>query len=96
VKRPISDEPGFEGALHLTQDLPRWRARWGADITLGQTAVNYLFDEIKADRVGTRLALFAELRPTPAGTSGSTPTISPTATSTAAANNTKACAERRR
>ena len=66
VKRSISDEPGFEGQLHLTQDLPRWRARWGADVTLAQSKVNYLFDEVKTDRVATRLALFAEYRPTSA------------------------------
>ena len=66
LKRPISDEPGFEGQLHLTQDLPRWRARWGADVTLAQSKVNYLFDEVKTDCVEARLGLFAEYRATPA------------------------------
>jgi outer membrane receptor protein involved in Fe transport len=64
LQRPISDEPRFVGQLHLTQDLPGWRARWGVDLALAQTKVNYLFDEVKTDRVAARLAVFAEYRPT--------------------------------
>ncbi|MBX3484097.1 TonB-dependent siderophore receptor [Phenylobacterium sp.] len=66
VSRGISGEPDFQGAIHLTQDLPRWRARWGVDAVLAQTKVEYLFNEVKTDRVDTRLGLFAEYRPTPA------------------------------
>ncbi|MBL8555432.1 MAG: TonB-dependent receptor [Phenylobacterium sp.] len=66
VSRGISGEPRFEGVVHLTQDLPRWRARWGVDAILAQGKVEYLFNEVKADRVDARLGLFAEYRPTPA------------------------------
>lgn len=64
--RRISGEPAFEGALHLTQDLPAWRLRWGADVALARTEVEYLFNEVKLDRTAARVSLFAEYRPAPA------------------------------
>lgn len=66
LQRRISGEPGYVGQIHFTQDLPRWRARWGADLALAQSKVSYLFDEVKTDRVAGRLGVFAEYRPTPA------------------------------
>lgn len=64
--RRISNEEPFEGAVHFTQDLPAWRARWGVDAVLAEEEYEFRFDEVKHERVQTRYGLFAELRPAPA------------------------------
>jgi outer membrane receptor protein involved in Fe transport len=64
--RAISDEPTLEGAVHFTQDLPAWRARWGIDATLAEDKPEYRFDEVRHDAAQARYGVFAELRPAPA------------------------------
>lgn len=68
ASRRISGEPAFEGTLQLSHDLPAWRLRWGADVALATSDLTYLFDEVKRDRIDTRLSLFVEYRPAPAWT----------------------------
>lgn len=61
--REISEDLPFEGEVRYSQHLPRWNARWGATLTAASREREYAFDEIRTDRLGTRLDLFAEFEP---------------------------------
>jgi outer membrane receptor protein involved in Fe transport len=59
----ISEEEPFEAELHFLQSLARWNARWGIDLTLPTQEREYHFDEVRTDRLGTTLNIFAEYEP---------------------------------
>jgi outer membrane receptor protein involved in Fe transport len=61
--RMISEEEPFEAELHFLQSLARWNARWGIDLTLPTQEREYHFDEVRTDRLGTTLNIFAEYEP---------------------------------
>ena len=63
--RTISGDKPFEAALHFSHDLTRWNTRWGIDLTFAEKEREFHFDEIRTDRVGTELDLFAEYQPRP-------------------------------
>ena len=65
LRRAISDEQPIDGEVHLTDDLPRLNARWGADLILGTVKYEYRFNEFRRSVVGNRLSLFAEVKPAP-------------------------------
>ena len=56
--RAISGEHPFDGELHFSQDLPRWRLNWGLDSTIGYVERFYRFDEIDTNRKGTWNSVF--------------------------------------
>ncbi len=62
--RSISFDPPISGAVHFTQDLPRRKLRWGIDLTLGTRKREFRFNEIRTARVGMRLGVFVEYKPT--------------------------------
>ncbi len=64
--RPISEDQPREIELHFSQQLPRARLRWGADLKLASDSREHYFDEIRSERLGTRLDLFAQFEATPA------------------------------
>lgn len=64
-QRRISKDKPLEGDVHFTQDIPGKPLRWGADIKLGETEFEYRFDELRRERVRTRVNLFAEYKPNP-------------------------------
>jgi outer membrane receptor protein involved in Fe transport len=68
ILRPFSGEEPQEGALGFTQDLPRWKLRWGGEYDLAASEVDYRIDEVDSRHHPSRLRLFAEFRPSPAWT----------------------------
>ncbi len=64
--RAISGEANRTGSLQFTQDLPAWRVRWGADLSLPEVTPRAMFNEVRRDQVQPRLGAFVEYRPTPA------------------------------
>jgi outer membrane receptor protein involved in Fe transport len=40
--------------------------RWGVDATLASAAREHYFDEVRTERLGTRLDVFAQYEPSPA------------------------------
>jgi outer membrane receptor protein involved in Fe transport len=64
--RPISEDVSREAVIHFSQQLPQVRVRWGIDATLASTAREHFFDEVRTERLGTRLDVFAQYEPTPA------------------------------
>ena len=63
--RPISGEHPFDGELHFSQDLPRWRLNWGLDSTIGYVERFYRFDEIDTNRKGTWNSVFVVYKARP-------------------------------
>ncbi|MEO7025925.1 MAG: TonB-dependent receptor plug domain-containing protein [Caulobacteraceae bacterium] len=63
--RPISSLHPFDGELHFTQGLPRWKATWGFDVLSQWQEVAYRFDEIDIDKLKTYVDFFAEYKPQP-------------------------------
>ncbi len=63
ARRAISGVTYLDGEAHLTQDLPRLRARWGVDLVLPETKPQFRFDEVRDERVGARWSVFAEWKP---------------------------------
>ncbi|HEY3813421.1 MAG TPA: TonB-dependent receptor [Caulobacteraceae bacterium] len=63
--RPISGLHPFDGELHFSQDLPRWRLNWGIDSTIGYTERYYRFDEIDTNRKKTWASLFVVYKARP-------------------------------
>lgn len=63
LQRRISEDEPFEASAHFSQQLPFRGSRWGVDVTFASEETEYQFDRIQTDRLGTRLDLFAELRP---------------------------------
>lgn len=66
ASRPISEDLSREVAIHFSQQLARAAVRWGIDATLASAAREHYFDEIRTERLGTRLDVFAQYEPTPA------------------------------
>lgn len=64
--RPISEDLSREVAIHFSQQLTRTRVRWGVDATLASAAREHYFDEVRTERLGTRLDVFAQYEPSPA------------------------------
>ncbi len=62
-RRAISEDMPFEAALHFTQDLAQWRARWGFDVELARESQEFFIDEIRTERLGTMVNVFAEYEP---------------------------------
>lgn len=64
--RPISEDLSREVAIHFSQQLTRARVRWGVDATLASAAREHYFDEVRIERLGTRVDAFAQYEPSPA------------------------------
>ncbi|MBW8743604.1 MAG: hypothetical protein JF628_04540 [Sphingomonas sp.] len=64
-KRPISNQKPVEFTANFHQDLPRWRAAWGAKLDTGWKTSTYLFDEVDWNRTSASLTLFADYVPRP-------------------------------
>lgn len=65
-ERPITGDKPRVITVHFTQDLPLWNTHWGVDVELAASSREFRTNEIKTDRVGTMLSLFAEYEPSPA------------------------------
>jgi outer membrane receptor protein involved in Fe transport len=63
--RPISEDLSREVAIHFSQQLAWVRVRWGVDATLASVAREHYFDEVRTERLGTKLDVFAQYEPTP-------------------------------
>jgi len=66
ASRPISEDVSREVAIHFSQQLTRLRLRWGVDATLARKSQEHFFDEVRTERLGTRLDVFAQYEPSPA------------------------------
>ena len=64
--RPISEDLSREVAIHFSQQLTRVRVRWGVDATLARVSREHYFDEVRTERLGTRVDVFAQYEPSPA------------------------------
>lgn len=64
--RPISEDLSREAVIHFSQQLARARVRWGIDATLASAAREHYFDEVRTERLGTRIDIFAQYEPTAA------------------------------
>lgn len=64
--RPISEDLPREIEIHFSQQVPRARLRWGMDVTLASSAQEHYFDEVRTERFGTRLDVFAQFEVTSA------------------------------
>ena len=64
-RRPISEDLPFEGALRVTHDLPALKVHWGVDVEFGGEARQFMLDEVRVERLGTHLEIFAEYTPNP-------------------------------
>jgi outer membrane receptor protein involved in Fe transport len=65
-KRRISEDKPIEGEMHLTYEAPALHSRFGVDVALPSEERSFKFDEIETDRIGLRVGIFAEYKPTPA------------------------------
>jgi outer membrane receptor protein involved in Fe transport len=63
--RPISEDVPREATLHFSQQLQRLHVRWGIDATLASEEREHFFDEVRVERFGTMLNLFAQYEPSP-------------------------------
>jgi hypothetical protein len=54
-----------EGEIDFTQDLPRWKAVWGAAYNLGWRQPYYNFDQVEIDNFRPYVTAFFEFRPRP-------------------------------
>lgn len=64
-ERPISLQKPYEFTADLHQDIPRWKAAWGAKLDAGWSTHTYLFDEIDLNRANALLTIFADYTPRP-------------------------------
>ena len=64
--RPISEDLSREAAVHFSQQLSSMHVRWGVDATLARAAREHYFDEVRTERLGTRVDVFVQYEPTPA------------------------------
>jgi hypothetical protein len=64
-KRGISNLKPAQFTADFHQDLPGWKAAWGAKLDTGWRSWTYLFDEVDLDRASASLALFADYVPRP-------------------------------
>lgn len=63
--RRISAQHAFDGELHFTQDLSRWRLTWGADWVSPVRERLFRFDEIDTNHANQGLDVFADWKPRP-------------------------------
>jgi hypothetical protein len=63
--RPISEDAPREATIHFSQQLQRLHVRWGVDATLASEEREHFFDEVRVERYGTMLNLFAQYEPSP-------------------------------
>lgn len=61
--RGISEDEPLVAELHFLQPVPRWKLRWGIDLTLPVEEREYRFDEVRTDRLGSMLNVFVECEP---------------------------------
>ncbi|MGH8179049.1 MAG: TonB-dependent receptor, partial [Steroidobacter sp.] len=64
--RAISEDAPFEAALHFTQDMTRWNTHLGIDVEFATETPEFMFDEIRSERLGSMVNIFAEYEPAPA------------------------------
>jgi len=64
-RRRISGEEPLDGEIHVTLDRPHIGMRWGVDYILAKDEYEFHFDEVRRDRIGGRVSLFAEYKMTP-------------------------------
>ena len=62
-QRPISGLRPFEGTIDFSQDLPRHKITWGAQLNVGWSQTYYRFDQIETDSLPVRGLLYWEARP---------------------------------
>jgi outer membrane receptor protein involved in Fe transport len=65
-RRAISEDLPFEGAVRFTHDLPVLKVHWGVEVEFGEEALQFMIDEVRAERLGAQLDVFVEYSPTPA------------------------------
>jgi hypothetical protein len=65
VERAITGQHRFDYQLHLTQDLPRWKATWGVDMYNRWTQPNYYSSEIDVYKLKTWISTYVEFKPRP-------------------------------
>lgn len=65
-RRRISSDKPVEGEAHLTYEAPAIKSRFGVDLALPTEVYSFKYNEIQEDRIGTRIGVFAEYKPTPA------------------------------
>jgi hypothetical protein len=63
--RRISAQHGFDGELHFSQDLPRWKLNWGIDSSLENVERTFRFNEIDTRRRGSSNSLFVAYQARP-------------------------------
>jgi outer membrane receptor protein involved in Fe transport len=64
--RPISEDLPREIQVHFSRQVARTRLRWGVDVTLASHSPEYYFDEVRIERFGTQLDVFAQYEPSTA------------------------------
>jgi hypothetical protein len=64
-ERAITGQHRFDYQLHLTQDLPRWKATWGVDMYNRWTQPNYYSSEIDVYKLKTWISTYVEFKPRP-------------------------------
>ena len=62
-ERAISADLPFEAALHFRQDLARGNVHWGVDVDFADAATEFMFDEVRIERHGTKVNVFVEFEP---------------------------------
>jgi outer membrane receptor protein involved in Fe transport len=62
--RQISEDLPREVDVQFSQKLPRARLRWGVELNLASAAREHYFDEVRVEKLGTRLDVFAQYEPT--------------------------------
>jgi len=63
--REISALRPVEWEVHFSQDLPRWRATWGVDVSLAYRESLYRLTEIETKKLDPWIVLYADLKPRP-------------------------------
>jgi len=64
-QRRISAQKPFTATAEFHQDLPRFKAAWGAMLDAGWLTRTYRFNEIDADRASALLTVFIDYTPRP-------------------------------
>ncbi|HWI85034.1 MAG TPA: TonB-dependent receptor plug domain-containing protein [Sphingomonas sp.] len=63
ARRAISNQKPFEFTADFRQDLPRWKAAWGATLDLGWSKRTFQFNEVDVNRADALLTLFGDYNP---------------------------------
>ena len=62
-RRRISEDVPIEAAISLTQDMPRWNLRAGANYAVSERESDYKVFEVQTDKLEGRLDIFVEYKP---------------------------------